>query len=612
MPNGKENMDFVNRRDFLNYQKTSGQQYDQLMKLNDNFNIFSGKDHEKPRNFRKHETSTGSLWGNNNQHNHPNNQRNRKTQRTSNQRGLSVRDTDTLSRNISPHMPSQTSLQNSHSDIAQGQNSINARNRNSNASNFNQTQNRESQNIPQQRMAAAFSDGKVFLIAKESGGFGPMPILDLKAPITNLLETESEIIATTAEGILVRFDVRNFQEITRTKSHVSSIINCFRVRKLSDLVSTFADKNLFPTGSDAFVLKKDNPDSIISYKNMQTFSISGKVRQREYMPGGRTKGGQRRQGERDPEGAGALMYGGQQGRSQRGSNGFDQTGSQGFPSRKPAQEGQHRQHQGYASHSRQHKQNGRQGQNTRISDTLDRFASQFTPKSTPKTNQNSNLPQTVMKRLDTEEKNALRASLAKKQFAFIDLLDKQVFNEDSPMIVSLDRKGKALFWQIESHQNDKHQINSRRKVQHSDTDSGLKQGQNLVNIGEWQVCIRDRGDIVASAAFENVVMVGFETGHVALFYLGMRQPFVEFNSGSYTVKKLLFSQVSIKIIITGRYIRCGKRSKRKFKSYLFWIEKTPQAFLLTYKNRGNGKILKFRADKLFAFRQIPKSKLSNL
>ena len=113
------------------------------------------------------------------------------------------------------------------------------------------------------------------------------------------------------------------------------------------------------------------------------------------------------------------------------------------------------------------------------------------------------------------------------------------------MIVSLDRKGKALFWQIESNENDNQKINSRQKVGHSGTEYGLKTGSKLVNIGEWQVCIRDRGDIVASTAFENVVMVGFESGLVALFYLGMRDPFVEFNSGSYTVKRLLFSQVSL-------------------------------------------------------------------
>lgn len=111
--------------------------------------------------------------------------------------------------------------------------------------------------------------------------------------------------------------------------------------------------------------------------------------------------------------------------------------------------------------------------------------------------------------------------LLKRKFTFLNLLDKGLFNPDRDLIVTLDQKGKALFWQL---------------------DEGPRKQPRYV--GHFELTLRDRRGIATATGFENVLMVGFRSGQVAVYYLGLESPCYEFLAMDAPVRGLQIKEVS--------------------------------------------------------------------
>lgn len=108
--------------------------------------------------------------------------------------------------------------------------------------------------------------------------------------------------------------------------------------------------------------------------------------------------------------------------------------------------------------------------------------------------------------------------LLKRKFTFLEFLDKTRFDPDCDLIVTLDQKGKALFWQVDPH-------------------------KKMRNVGYYELTLRDRRGIGTATGFQNVLMVGFRTGQVAVYYLGLDAPCYEFLAMDAPVRDLQIKEV---------------------------------------------------------------------
>lgn len=107
----------------------------------------------------------------------------------------------------------------------------------------------------------------------------------------------------------------------------------------------------------------------------------------------------------------------------------------------------------------------------------------------------------------------------------MEIIKNNLVDSSREIIVTLDDKGKMIFWQFESH------LNCPK--------------QEIKSIGNLWVNLRSKGNITAVVQYNNILMMGFKSGHVGIFYLGMKNALFDFKVTNNNINNLQFESVRL-------------------------------------------------------------------
>ena len=127
--------------------------------------------------------------------------------------------------------------------------------------------------------------------------------------------------------------------------------------------------------------------------------------------------------------------------------------------------------------------------------------------------------------INSQEIEKKRQRLLNKKYLFAQSFNPNLLDKSKDVFASIDYKGKLLFWQFH---NQKENYAMPEKFQ---------------NIGNFKFNLRDRSGIVTAVGFENILIVGFKTRQVAVYYLGVDTPTFEFVATDYPIKEIQIKQV---------------------------------------------------------------------
>lgn len=119
--------------------------------------------------------------------------------------------------------------------------------------------------------------------------------------------------------------------------------------------------------------------------------------------------------------------------------------------------------------------------------------------------------------------NSKNESIQQKKLSFLEIIKNNLVDSSKEVIVSLDDKGKIIFWQF-------------------GTNSGSSR-QEIKSVGNLWVNLRSKGNITAVVQYNNILMMGFKSGHVGIFYLGMKNALFDFKVTNNNINNLQFESV---------------------------------------------------------------------
>jgi hypothetical protein len=127
--------------------------------------------------------------------------------------------------------------------------------------------------------------------------------------------------------------------------------------------------------------------------------------------------------------------------------------------------------------------------------------------------------------INSQQIENTKQKLLKKKFMFMNYLNPKTLNKDQDILVTLDSKGKILFWQFHLKQSE------------------YGTTEEFVNVGHFKMNLQDRRGIVTAVGFQNILIVGFKTRHVAIYYLGVDAPTFEFIATDAPIKEIQIKEV---------------------------------------------------------------------